>query len=64
MQPDSSVLATFTSLNVLIKQVKLLKMRTFKVSFFSRKQVESESLAEVRFVIDSCRLRVVSNQII
>ena len=38
---------------VLIKQVKLLKKQTFKASFFSQKQHESESLAEVQFVIDS-----------
>ena len=41
---------------VLIKQVKALKRQTLKASFFSRKQLKSESLAEVQFVIDSCRL--------
>ena len=63
MRPNSSGLVTFTCLYVLmIKQVKLLKKRTFKASFFSRKQLESlftihgESLPEVRFVIDRCRL--------
>ena len=32
-----------------------------KASFFSRKQLESESLAEVQFVIDSCGLVSRSN---
>ena len=36
-------------------------MRTFKPSFFSRKQRESDSFAEVQFVIDSCRLISQSN---
>ena len=52
-------LATFTCRYVLILQVKLLSenwKRTFKTSFLSRKQLESESLAEIQFVIDSCRL--------
>ena len=61
MRPDSSGLATFTYLYVLIKQVKLLKKRAFKASFFSRKQLESESLAEVQFLTDSCRLVGQSN---
>ena len=61
MRPDSSGLATLISLYVLIKQVKLLKKRTFKSSFFFRKQLKSESLAEVRFVSDSCCLVSQSN---
>ena len=62
MQLDSSGLATvFTCLYVLIKRVKLLGKRSFKASFFSRKQLESERLAEVQFVIDSCRLISQSN---
>ena len=61
MHLDSSVLATFTCLYVLIKQVKLLKKQTLKAPFFSGKQLESESLAEVQFVIDSCHLISQSN---
>ena len=62
MRPDSSGLATFTCLYVLIKRVKLLtEKRTWKASFFSRKQRESESLAEVQFEIDRCRLVSQSN---
>ena len=39
-----------------------LKKQTFlKTSFFSRKKLESKSLAEVQFVIDSCRLVSQSN---
>ena len=57
MQPDSSRLETFICLYVLIKQVKLLtEKRTLKASLFSRKQRESESLAEVQLLIDSCRV--------
>ena len=56
MRPDSSGLATFTCFYVLIKWVKLLQKRTLKASFFSRKQLESESLVYIQFVIDSCRL--------
>ena len=64
MRPDSSGLATFTCLYVLINRVKLLtEKRTFKASFFSRKQRESESLAEVQFVIDSCHLVSQSNSL-
>ena len=52
-------------LYVLIKRVKLLLLtekRTSKASFFSPKQLESdESVAEVQFVIDSCRLISQSN---
>ena len=52
MQPDSSGLATITCPYVLIKRVKLLtEKRTLKASFFFQKQRESESLAEVQFVI-------------
>ena len=47
-------LAAFTCLYVLFKRLKLLRNRTLKASFFSRKQLESESL--VQFVIDSSRL--------
>ena len=48
MRPDSSGLATITCLYVMIKRVKLLtEKRTLKASFLSRKQRESESLAEV-----------------
>ena len=62
MRPDSSGLATFTCHYVLIKRVQLLtEKRTRKASFFSRKQRESESLAEVQFVIDRCRLVSQSN---
>ena len=66
MRPDSSGLAAFTCLYVLIKRVKLLtEKRTLKASFFSQKQSErlreSESLAEVQVVIDSCRLVSQSN---
>ena len=62
MLPDSSGLATFTCLHALIKRVKLLTVkRTLKASFLSRKQRESESLAEVRFVTVSCRLVSQSN---
>ena len=62
MQPDSPGLATFTWLYVLIKRVKLLtEKRTLKALFFSGKQRESESLAEVQFVIDICRLVSQSN---
>ena len=61
MWPDSSGLATFTYLYVLIKQVKLLKKRILKASFFSQKHLESESLAEVQFLTDSCRLVGQSN---
>ena len=61
MWPDSSGLATFTYLYVLIKQVKLLKKRTLKASFFSQKHLKSESLAEVQFLTDSCRLVGQSN---
>ena len=62
MQVDSSGLATFTCLYVLIKRVKLLtEKRTLKALFFSRKQRKSESLAKVQFVIDSCRLVSQSN---
>ena len=46
-------LTIFTCLYVLIKTVKLLKKRTLKTSFFSRKQLEGENLAEVQFLIDS-----------
>ena len=57
MRPDSSGLETFICLYVLIKQVKLLtEKRTLKASLFSRKQRESESLAEVQLLIDSCRV--------
>ena len=49
-------------LYVLFKRVKLLiEKRTLKASFFSRQQRESDSLAEVQFVIDSCRLVSQSN---
>ena len=61
MWQDSSGLATFTCRYVLIKWVKLLQKRTLKASFFSRKQLESESLAEVQFLTDSCRLVGQSN---
>ena len=61
MRPDSSGLAMFTRLYVLIKRLKLLRTRTLKVSFFSQKQLESESLAEFHFVTDSCRLVSQSN---
>ena len=64
MRPDSSGLATFTSLYVIIKCVKLLtEKRTLKASFFSWKQRESESLAEVHFLIDSCRVGSQSNNL-
>ena len=53
MRPDSSGLATSTCIYVQIKQ---LKKWTSKASFYSLEQLESESLAEVQFVIDSCRL--------
>ena len=52
MRPDSSGLTTLTCLYVLIKQDKLLTDKpTLKASLFFRKQRESESLAEVQFVI-------------
>ena len=54
MQPDSSGLENFTCLWILIKRVKLLKKLTLKALFFSQKQLQSESLVEVHFVIDSC----------
>ena len=41
--------------------LKLLRKRTLKASVFSRKQLENESLAEVQFMIDSCRLVTQSN---
>ena len=45
MRSDSSGLATFTCLYILIKRVKLLtEKRTVKGSFLSRKQRENESL--------------------
>ena len=49
------------ALYVLIKQVKLLKKRIFKASFFSRKHFERESLSEVQFVVNSCRIVSQSN---
>ena len=52
MRPGSSGLATFTCPYVLIKRVKLLtEKRTLKALFFFRKQRESESFAEVQFLI-------------
>ena len=53
-------LATFICLYVLFQRLKLLRNRTLKASFFSRKQLASESL--VQFVIHNCGLLV--NQII
>ena len=61
MRPDSSGLTIFTCLYFLIKTVKLLEKLTLKASFFSRKQLEGESLAEVQFVIDSRGLVSQSN---
>ena len=61
MRPDSSGPATFTCFYVLINRAYLLEKRTLKASFFSWKQLKSESLAEVQFVIDSCRLGSQSN---
>ena len=43
------------------EQVKLSKKRTFKASFFSRKQLESKSLAEVQVLIENCGLVSQSN---
>ena len=63
MGPDSSGIATFTCLWILIKWAKLLKKGTLKASFFSRKQLESGSLAEVQFVTDSCRAVSQSNYV-
>ena len=52
MRPDSSGLTTFTCPYVLIERAKLLtEKQTLKALFFCRKQRESESLAEVQFVI-------------
>ena len=45
----------------MIKRVKLTEKRALKASLFSRKPLESESLAEVQFVIDSCCLVSQSN---
>ena len=56
MRPDSCGLETFNCLWILITQAKLLTKRTLKSLFFSRKQLESEGLAEVQCVIDSCRI--------
>ena len=42
-------------------RIKLLKMRILKALFISRKPLETESLAAVYFVIDSCRLVNQSN---
>ena len=54
MLPDAAGLETFTCLWILIKRVKLLiKKRALKAWFFSRKQLESEGLAELQYVIDS-----------
>ena len=39
----------------------MTEKRTWKAAFFSRKQRESESLAEVQFVFDRCRLVSQSN---
>ena len=61
MRPDSTGLATFTCIYVLIKRVKLLWERTLGASFSSQKQLEGESLAEVQFVIERCRLVSQSN---
>jgi len=56
MLPDSSGLDTFRSLFS-----KQTKKRTLKRSSFSRTPLETESLAEVQFVIDSCCLVSQSN---
>ena len=49
MRPDSSELGTLPPLDPNYET-------GLKASFFSRKQLESESLGEVQFLIDSCRL--------
>ena len=51
MRPNSSGLEIFRS--TCLNQTK---KRTLKRSYFSRKPPETESLAEVQFVIDSCRV--------
>ena len=52
-QTNSSGLETFIYLKILIK---LLKIRNFTAFYFSWKPLETESLAVVHFVIDSCSL--------
>ena len=56
MRPDSSGLETFRSL--FLNQTKRPALKRLE---FSRKPLETESLSEVQFVIDSCRLVTESN---